>query len=500
MLWLVSAGLHSIFSAALVKLWILLSVWASAAGWLLSALRQLNSIGYLFALALFGILMFVRRRGLDLDLTACIQVLRKGQRRFRHGLPAGFALLAVLVLIGGCLYAPTNHTALTYRIPRVLNWLAEGHWHWIYTDDYRLNNRACGIEWLSAPLLLFTRSDRALFLLNFIPFILMPGQIYSLFIRLGVRRRVAWQWMWLIPTGYSFVLQAGSGGNDMFPVTYALAALDFALRAWDSRRLSDISYSALAAALLVGAKASNLPLLLPWAVAFAAASWRTARAPRQAFGAFKLILVGTPIILLTALVSFLPTAILNIVYIGDWSGLKLEHTGMSMKNPVVGVWGNFFLFLLNNLVPPFFPWAGWWNRSALTVLPQGLVGQLENNFEQGWHQLWELPTEDWAGLGFGVSMLLLLSSIAAVCSGAKATGEKSGSRRLRWFVIICSWLALLAYSAKSGMVTGARLISPYYPMLLPLALILPGQKCVVRLGWVEARCFWSDGCSRRLYS
>ena len=77
MLWLVSRGLHSVFSAALVKLWILLSVWASAAGWLLSALRQLNSIGYLLALALFGILMFVSRRGLDLDLTACIQVRRK---------------------------------------------------------------------------------------------------------------------------------------------------------------------------------------------------------------------------------------------------------------------------------------------------------------------------------------------------------------------------------------------------------------------------------------
>jgi len=45
------------------------------------------------------------------------------------------------------------------------------------------------------------------------------------------------------------------------------------------------------------------------------------------------IAVTLPIILLAALVSFLPTAILNIHYLGDWSGLSIEHKGMDMKNP-----------------------------------------------------------------------------------------------------------------------------------------------------------------------
>src|SRR5229473_2288285 len=66
------------------------------------------------------------------------------------------ASLSLLVLLGGLLYPPTNHTGLTYRIPRVLQWLAHGHWFWIHTLNYRMNDRACGIEWLSAPLLLFT--------------------------------------------------------------------------------------------------------------------------------------------------------------------------------------------------------------------------------------------------------------------------------------------------------------------------------------------------------
>jgi hypothetical protein len=36
---------------------------------------------------------------------------------------------------------------------------------------------------------------------------------------------------------------------------------------------------------------------------------------------------------------------------------------------------------------------------------------------------------------------------------------------------------------KSGMVTGARLISPYYPLLLPLILLVPGSINVVRTAW-----------------
>src|SRR5262249_7605160 len=148
-------------------------------------------------------------------------------RRFRRPLPLAFAFLSFLVLLGGLIYAPANHTSLTYRIPRVLQWLAQEKWFWIHTSNYRMNDRACGIEWLSAPILLFTKSDRSLFLLNFIPFLLLPGLIFSLFVRLGVWPRVAWQWMWLLPTGYTFLLQAGSTANDTFPVVYVLAAMDF---------------------------------------------------------------------------------------------------------------------------------------------------------------------------------------------------------------------------------------------------------------------------------
>ena len=65
-------------------------------------------------------------------------------------------------------------------------------------------------------LLLFTRSDRGIFLLNFVPFLLLPGLLFSFWTRLGVRGRIGWHWMWLLPTGYSFLLQAGSAGSDIY--------------------------------------------------------------------------------------------------------------------------------------------------------------------------------------------------------------------------------------------------------------------------------------------
>ena len=467
----------------LVKVWVWVSVLASLAGWLLSAVGQLNRVGYAVFCGVVAVCVWFGRRALDRcgpvawcgALRLCYW--RKIRVRFRRWLPACFVGLAFLVLLGGALYPPTNHTAMTYRTPRVLHWLAEGHWHWIHTPNYRMNDRCCGFEWLTAPVLLFTGSDRGLFLINFISFLLLPGLIYSIFTRLGVRPRVAWHWMWLLPTGYTFLLQAGSLGNDTFPTVYALAAVDFGLRAWVTRRPTDLWYSLLAAALLSGAKASNLPLLLPWGILMLALCPLLTRRP----------VVTLLVTLLAAVVSILPTAVLNVRYCGDWSGLALEHAGMEMKNPFVGVWGNALLLLSNNFVPTFFPLAGWWNRSALAIVPHVLTDPMLANFEAGFLFLGEMPTEDWVGMGFGVSVLLAVSLLASLRAGPGANrgwaGSRLISRGVRWCVLVAPWLSLLVYGMKSGMVTPARLISPYYPLLLPALLVGARQADIVRRRW-----------------
>ena len=449
---------------------------ASVAGWLLSAVGQLNRVGYGVFICVAAICLWFGRKALGAETAGKLFNWRKARVRFGRWLPACFLGLAFLVFLGGAIYPPTNHTAMTYRTPRVLHWLAEGHWHWIHTPNYRMNVRCCGFEWLSAPVLLFTGSDRGLFLINLISFLLMPGLTFSVLTRLGVRRRVAWWWMWLLPTGYNFLLQAGSIGNDTFPIIYALAAVDFGLRAWESRRVSDLWLSILSAALLTGTKATNLPLLLPWGLVV--------------LGLLPLLLrrlaATLAVLLLSTTVSFLPTAALNIRYCGDWSGLNLEKTGMDMKSPIVGVWGN-ALLLMKNFVPPFFPQAAWWNQAAPSLLPRAIVSRMDANFEEGYYGLGEMPIEDTTGIGFGISWLLLVSVLAAWLIRTPEHTESAGSRfipgRLRWLFLVAPWGSLLAYGMKSGILDAGRLISAYYALLLPLLLVGGRQAEIVRRRW-----------------
>lgn len=473
-----------------VQLWLWISAFATLAGWALSALGELNRVGYTVALVLFAGFLVLQRRNLGFSRDSLSLAVRKVCRRFRRPLPFCFFALAVLVFVGGTMYLPASYTGLTYRAGRVLQWLSHGHWMWIHTPDFRMNDRACGIEWLTAPILLFTKSTRGLFLLNFLPFLLMPGLIFGIFVRLGVRGRVAWHWMWLLPAGYTFLLQAGGNSNDTFPTVYALAAVYYALRARSGREeenatrsaaIGDLWNSILAAALLTGAKASNLPLLLPWAIAVL-----------PSIPVLRKQIAGTAVVVfVAAAVSFFPTAILNVYYLGDWSGLSIERSGMEMKNPVVGIWGNAFLLLLDNFTPPLFPMAGWWNEHALSELPHFLTAPIVNNFEEGCLRLGELPTEDWSGIGFGVSLLLAISVVAGLFKPKSSSSSSSNTTPQRvlsspTLILLAPWAALLAFCIKSGMVTPDRLIAPYYPLLAPLLLIGRGQSEIVRSRWWRA--------------
>ena len=463
-----------------VQFWIWISVFATLTGWTLSTLGELNRTGYVMAFIVFAVFIFAARKHTGLAAFKYFPA-RKLFRPFRRLLPLCYAALAFLIALGGILYLPDNYTGLTYRVPRVLQWLAHGHWFWIHTTNYRMNDRACGIEWLTAPVLLFTKSTQLLFLLNFLPFLLMPGLIFSILTRLGVRARVTWQWMWLLPTGYDFLLQAGSAANDTFPTVYALAALDFALRARQSKDFGDTANSLLSAALLTGAKASNLPLLLPWAILMVTTNWwKTMRDTIPA----RIVLCAV-LLLITAVISFLPTAVLNVIYCHDWSGTVLEQQNMAEDNPVMGLAGNIFQLLLQNFCPPFFPWAAWWNGHAADMAPHALVS-VSKHFIMGFFELGELPTEDSAGLGFGLSVLLTVVVLAKIFGRRITQGQEPGAptriegHTLRYCLIIAPWLALLFYCVTSGMTTAARLIAPYYPLLLPLLVAGAAQSRLIR--------------------
>ena len=70
--------------APLVRLWLWVSAFASAAGWTLSAFGHLNHAGYAIAIAAFVIFIVAGRKGLGLVPGGKIFSWKKVLRRFRR--------------------------------------------------------------------------------------------------------------------------------------------------------------------------------------------------------------------------------------------------------------------------------------------------------------------------------------------------------------------------------------------------------------------------------
>jgi hypothetical protein len=456
----------------IVLLWVWCCAYLNCAGWTLSALHQLNACGYAVVLLIGGIGLWVWHRQSSSQFFPQIR-WQKQLRRFRKPFPLAFLVLALMAFLGGALHAPTNYDALAYRVPRVLHWLAADQWHWIHSFFDRINNRSCGIEWVSAPFLALLHTDRLLFLINIFSFVLLPGLVFSLFTRLGVRRRTAWHWMWLAPTGYCFVLQAGSIGNDLFGVTFALAAVDFALRANLSRLSRDFFASGLAAAMMTSAKTSSLPLLLPWAIALLPSLKLILRWP------LRTVAVG----IITIFASALPTIVLNVKFSGDWSGASLAH-GNGKHAALLRTAVNTGLIMVNNFTPPVFPFARTWDRCVTNLIPAGTILRLGGvmlepaaaNFS-----VEEMQVEESAGLGFGVSVLLL----ASVAGGFIVRQRKSPAAVSPWLICV-RWspvISLFAVMTQSNLAGIARILTPYYLLLLPPLLVGGGHESLVRKTW-----------------
>ena len=456
--------------------WILLSVFLSCSGWLLSALGQLNAVGYGVAFVV-GVALWI---GFGRAICGCPHwkfSAGKFRRRYARALPALFLLLACLATLGGLLYAPSNYDALTYRFPRILHWLAENRWHWIVTTDLRMNVAATGFEWLMAPLLALTGSDRLFFLVNALSFALLPGLIYATFIRLGVGKRQAWVWMWLLPTGYGIVLQAGSIGNDAFAVVYLLASLCFALKFRESKNPWDFWFGMLAAALLTGAKACNLPLLLPWALACL-----------PSLGILRARPLGTALVaIVCVMASFLPLAWQNVKYAGDWTGSTSKKAGMKILVPYYGLVGNGLQMVCHNVMPPIMPVAKLWNSKATAWLHSPRLEPLKRNFPALRLDVAELQQEEVAGLGLGITALLAVTFFAGLrrCPQAFCPPE----RKLGGVICLGGWIALAVYMAKMGGESTARLLLCYYPLLIASVLLLPATASLTRQRWWKAVAF-----------
>lgn len=462
---------------SLVSAWVVISTFLVALGWVLSAWHRLNGPAYTFAVACIaaGLLVAFGRR-LRRSRFNWRKMRALWRRRFRRPFPLLFLLLTTMVITGGFLHPPNNYDALSYRIPRMLSWLTAERWEWLHTMNSRQNTRAANYEWLTMPLLAVTKSDRAFFIVNVLSFILLPGLVFSTLRRLGVQPRVAESWMWILPSGYNFVLQAGGVSNDIVAVPFALAAVDFALRARESRRVGYAWLSILAAGLMTGVKGSNLPLLLPWMIAVAPSLRLLSERPLRSVG----------ILAAGALVSFLPTAVLNYRFCGDWTGAILEVDPGTYTPIGLAIAVNAVQLVLQNVCPPMFPLASWWNARAFNSLPEGLQRVIaRSNFGSRVFDLGELPVEDSAPLGFAVTMLLICSWAFVVVRNCKcAAGQPSRTHPalspLTRLVAFSPWLSLGIYMAKMVVTAAGRLVTPYYILLCVAPLQLSGQERLVK--------------------
>ena len=223
-----------------------------------------------------------------------------------------------------------------------------------------MNISGCGFEWLSAPIILFSDSFRLIFLINWISFLLLPGLIFSVFVRLQVPPRVAWWWMWLLASGWCYAMQASSIINDSFAVVYALASVNYALRARERGKITDVWLSLIAAALVTGSKQTIIPLALVCGVAVL-----------PTLNLLRARPLGTMIVAAeTLLVSALPLFFFNRKHTGLWMGVPPNTSAKAMfwarcetDSPIWGTIGNAFCIPAQNLQPPIFPWAGRWNEA-----------------------------------------------------------------------------------------------------------------------------------------
>jgi hypothetical protein len=463
-------------SVRLIRHYLIAAVGAMLAAWTLSSAHCLTSAGYVIALPIliYALSWLIRENRRSRNSATVPFRLAILQKRFRKPLPLLYLVAATMILVGGILYPPNNFDALTYRLPRMLNWIAEKQWHWIPTANERMNYSATGWEWIAMPLFIL-RSDRGLFLINTIGFLLMPGLLFSIFRRVGIAGRVAWAWMWILPLGYGYATQAGGIGNDFTGTIFCLTSLYFGLRARTSMCVKDVWLCGLAAAITTGIKTSNLPLMLPCLVAV----WPALKVLSQRW-AIGILMLG-----IGFLVSAGPIAVVNQSHTGSWTGDPQNRYHLQITNPAAALLGNGILLTQQSFFPPVLPGARRVERWFDDHLPSSWKKLLKNDFPRyELNRLNELPQEEGAGLGLGITLLLLASMVC----GLRATLKQNptGFPRVALVIGAAAWIASLVYLLKMGSEATARLMLAYFPLTVIPILAFPGLAGMLRRRWWKA--------------
>jgi hypothetical protein len=439
------------------RIFVILSATFIVCGWALSAVGTLSLFAYILATPVVFWSLWHFSTPTDLNALPFWKIHLARYKR----LPAAiFGVITLLCLIGAILHAPSNYDYLTYRLPRLLHWHEVGAWHWIISGNSRMNVSAANTEWISSPLFLLTQSDRLLFLPSFIAFLLLPGAVFITFRGLGIKSRAAWWAMWLVPTAYGYVSQAGSAGNDLLGTTFFVIAMAFLFRAYASKCTGWFILSVFAVAICTGVKATNLPLLAPWGIAaipvLCKAKLRWSR-----------VAAAAPVALVC---SFAPMAVLNHIHAGNWKGKGPGDEALEAGSLAGGIVGNSAAVAAGAIQPPLLPVPRPVSEAINQALPDKIKTLLQSDFPRLKLHLVELPNEENAGLGLG-----LLALIAASFMGIAFTCRRGPWLSRHGTAIVCAaFFATLVYMSTMASESAARLLLPYYPILLAVPFSAAG--------------------------
>lgn len=451
--------------------WLLWAAWCSLAGWGLSAASQLSGWGHLALLPVLvaAVWFWLKSTGNPAGSSRDNPLnFTKLKRRFSRPLPLIYLSIAVLSLLAGLMDdKPWSADAVGYRLPRVLDWWAAHHWEWIGALDHRRDFSSTGFEWQMLPVIELTHTDRFIFLLSWIPFVLFPGLLFLVFRALGVSGRSARRWMWLLPSGYVYALQCSGLQNDGYSVDYLLAAIAFAVSAFRLRSLAGLGLSMIGAALLTGAKLSNLPLLLPLGVLL----WPAFK--RVAWLNWRLVAAG----LVALFVSFAPMSFLSWHQTGDWTGAPQDQWHVKTHGSVGAIAANLMLMANDTIQPPLFPINQRVNDALKKVNDSAFFDRLSESHRRfSGLRFGKMVYEGSAGPGFGLGIYVGFLLFGAWLVKTKSCFFQSPPNLLPWEWRLAPWLAWFAiavFLAKLGTGHPARIAAAYYPLLLVALLRWP---------------------------
>lgn len=449
--------------------WVIWAVWCSTSGWLLSLAGFLKGYGYAALTPLLAVGIYAWLRHTLHPAPTFTQPLKgKLKRFFRNPLAGIYFLVVVGSVIGGMLYVPWSSDAAAYRFPRMLYWWSAGHWYWLGHVDHRLDFSSCGFEWQLLPILLLTKSDRFFFLLNWLPYLLAPGLIFLAFRALGVAGRSARRWMYLLPLGYCFALQAGSVQNDGYSINYLLVAIVLFAVALRLGSTFCAGLGLLAMSLLTGAKLSNLPLMLPLGLIALPVLLRL-RFRIATYFALSALLLGC---------SFAPLAFLSWKSTGDWAGDPNNQWAIRSPSKLGCLAVNVILQANQLLEIPICPVSRQVKQVIHRAMEQG--GGLTQWLVKSNSGLTSIGPGDMvyegsAGIGAGLTwyvVCLLIGGLVARKRDRVSAKPWNGPWVWKW-APATAWISMAVYMMMMATSHTPRVAAPYYPMLLISLLLLP---------------------------